>query len=127
MLPIITLAAIILSTIFLVISIYFYKKSPKKKSDDDRESLKAIYNNGNGLKWEAKYSENWLTSEPLNQWGGIEANYSDGNECVTEILMRNNRQFSGMSIFYFIVVNSANSNICRLISNLISIEKFSFN
>ena len=86
---------IVLTIVFLSVTAYLYKQASTRRLPD-RDVLQRMYKEGNGEKWEAKYSSNWLQPCPISQWAGIEGGIANGNEHVLEILMRGNRNFTGM-------------------------------
>ena len=90
---------IILTIVFLSVTAYLYKKASTRRLPD-REVLQRMHKEGNGDKWEAKYSANWLQPCPISQWAGIEGGIANGNEHVLEILMRGNRNLTGELIYF---------------------------
>lgn len=101
--------SLILITILILITsslIFYYTKYSLKKNNlklEDKEILKKIYENSNGNNWDIKYKENWLNNEcKLGDWAGIETGFSNGNEHVLELIMRGNRNFTGLFLFLFI-------------------------
>lgn len=128
---------IVLTIVFLSVTAYLYKQASTRRLPD-RDVLQRMYKEGNGEKWEAKYSSNWLQPCPISQWAGIEGGIANGNEHVLEILMRGNRNFTGPfpNIFQLINLVSLDLDHCKLsgpipkeIGNLINLTylNLSFN
>jgi hypothetical protein len=92
----ITFLVIVTTTLFYLGTRYAFKKASLVRVPD-REVLKAVYDAGGGPSWDAKYSENWCKNDcKLGEWAGIEAGFANGHEHALEVIMRGNRNFTGL-------------------------------
>ena len=62
----------------------YFNRADDVACDDDRKVLEALYNATNGPSWRA--SSNWLSTEPLNRWYGVNAS----GDCVILLNLDNN-------------------------------------
>lgn len=88
---------ILVTTVVIVLGTRYILKKSQNSQVNDRKVLKSIYDQNNGPNWDIKYSENWCKDDcKLGEWAGIEAGFANGHEHVLELIMRGNRNFTGI-------------------------------
>lgn len=88
------IGAVILIVSCLVYWIYFYRRE-RSVTANCRKALQNVFKANNGDMWIAKYRSQWQTSAPLSKWAGIEVQDKGAGDVVTEINMRDNKNFIG--------------------------------
>lgn len=93
----ITLMVIVTSIVVLFGVRFLVNRSQQSDKANDRKVLRAVYENGGGNNWDIKYSENWCKDDcKLGEWAGVEAGFANGHEHVLELIMRGNRNLTGL-------------------------------
>jgi hypothetical protein len=76
--------------------VYFARKE-KAATAKCRKTLQTVFKNNNGEMWVGKYRDHWQkSSSPLSKWAGVEVQDLGAGDVVTEINMRDNKNFIGM-------------------------------
>jgi hypothetical protein len=96
----ITVMVIITSVVLLFGVRFLVNRSQQSNKANDRKVLKSVYESGGGNNWDIKYSENWCKDDcKLGEWAGVEAGFANGHEHVLELIMRGNRNLTGVDFF----------------------------
>ena len=74
--------------------VFFYRRE-NAETAKCRKVLQKIFNANNGVMWENKYRSNWQSAAPISQWAGIEVQDFGKGDVVTDIQMRENKNFIG--------------------------------
>jgi hypothetical protein len=90
----IMIGALVVVVSALIYWVYFYRREHNETAKC-RKTLQKVFNSNNGNMWQGKYRTNWQTTAPLNKWAGLEVQDKGQGEVVTEIHMRDNKDFSG--------------------------------
>jgi hypothetical protein len=114
----ITVMVIITSVVLLFGVRFLVNRSQQSNKANDRKVLKSVYESGGGNNWDIKYSENWCKDDcKLGEWAGVEAGFANGHEHVLELIMRGNRNLTGVDFFSpsHLILSSASSSArcCR--------------
>ena len=88
------IGAVVLIVTCLVYWIYFYRRE-RTATANCRKVLQKVFAANNGDMWIAKYRNQWQTSAPLSKWAGIEVQDQGAGDVVTELNMRDNKNFIG--------------------------------
>jgi hypothetical protein len=88
------IGAVVLIVTCLVYWIYFYRRE-RTVTAKCRKTLQAIFKANNGDMWVTKYRDQWQSSAPLSKWAGVEVQDQGAGDIVTEINMRDNKNFIG--------------------------------
>lgn len=90
----IMIASLVVVVSALIYWVYFYRRE-NSETAKCRKTLQKAFNTNNGNMWQAKYRTNWQTNAPLSKWAGLEVQDQGRGEIVTEIHMRDNKDFLG--------------------------------
>lgn len=82
----------------LVYWIYFYRRE-RSVTAQCRKTLQKVFKMNNGDMWITKYRNQWQSSAPLSTWAGIEVHDYGVGDVVTEINMRDNKNFIGEAAY----------------------------
>ena len=91
------IGAVVLIVTCLVYWIYFYRRE-RTATANCRKVLQKVFAANNGDMWIAKYRNQWQTSAPLSKWAGIEVQDQGAGDVVTELNMRDNKNFIGTRV-----------------------------